>query len=167
MSERGAASTGLGVDISGNPVIDPTKNVLYTLDRESQRQDELREAESRFQNYAREFEARFSAAISGAEKERIDQLADLRAQYEERIAATLNVSIEARSAVLSGQLSQGQAAVEKRLFELEQFRLTATLSQSGSSRQSMGRSEVVAWFVSGVLLLTTIGTCVAAFLVHH
>lgn len=40
--------TGLGVDKAGNPVVDPTANVLALVEAEAERQDGLREAEQRY-----------------------------------------------------------------------------------------------------------------------
>jgi len=39
---------GIGVDAEGGPVVDPTSNVLGLVSAAVQRQDDLREAESKF-----------------------------------------------------------------------------------------------------------------------
>jgi hypothetical protein len=212
---------GEGIDAAGNAVIDPTKNVLDLVRAESIRQDGLREAESRFQKFARDAEARKAAELRMAESARIDQLAQLRQSYESRISDMLAESVKSTSGLVGTQLIQIQATFDKRVSELEQFRwaaggkasvadpaiseaiasmgqkissladatalsiqktsdttalaikelaaaiATLKATESGVARQSMGRSEVVAWFVGGVMLIATIGTALTSIFMHH
>ena len=87
------SAAGTGVDIYGGPVVDPTKNVLGWMANESKYQDAMRDMESKLSKAARE-----------AERQRIDDLAALRADYDKRIAEDLRINVKTTSDQLAGQL---------------------------------------------------------------
>lgn len=100
--------------------IDPTKNVLDTVSAAVQRQDDLRDAEARYQNAMREAESR-----------RLEQrMADDR-YYGERIAGMLAKSVENTSALLSKQVEQTQAGLNVRVTELEKNRYESSGKSAG------------------------------------
>src|ERR1700732_1417802 len=103
LRKPGARGYGLGVDASGTPVIDPTKNVDALVKAEGRFQDGMREAESRmqnfardaldkFQNFARDAESKMQTWMRDSESKRLDQLSDQRRDYEKRIADMLSES---------------------------------------------------------------------------
>ena len=65
---------GLGVDYQGNPVVDPTKNVLDLVAAAIKRQDDLREAESRHVREIAGLRAEYTAELRKAETARIDAI---------------------------------------------------------------------------------------------
>jgi len=74
-------STGLGVDKAGNPVIDPTKNVLDLVAAESRRQDDLRLAAEKLSDVKHEhakelieLNANNSRELRAAETKRLDAI---------------------------------------------------------------------------------------------
>jgi hypothetical protein len=146
-------SAGLGVDVYGNPVIDPTKNVEDLVeankaaDREIRAADNrfldaqlsaaeklqnfARDAETRFQNFAREAEARLQTALRDAETGRIDQIAQVTKDFQDTIRDMLAESVRSTSTLVSNQLLQIQATFNERVSKLEAFQW-----------QSAGRSSV-------------------------
>jgi len=80
--------TGIGVDATGGPVIDPTANVISLTEAAVKRLDDLRDAESRRVNELREAESR-----------RIDEQAALRAEYADKLAVAEAKRIDAIRAV--------------------------------------------------------------------
>jgi hypothetical protein len=66
-------SPGPGVDVRGDPVIDPTKNVLDLVTAAIQRQDDLREADVRHGREAAALRDRYEDMLRQAEKERLEE----------------------------------------------------------------------------------------------
>jgi hypothetical protein len=87
------SGAGVGVDVFGRGVVDPTKNVRELVLAESKYQDAMRDAETRFQNAMRDGEAR-----------RLNDLAALRQVYDARIAEDLRVGVKTTSEQLASQL---------------------------------------------------------------
>ena len=100
-------SPGPGVDVEGNPVIDPTANVRELVDAAIQRQDDLREAESRHvrehcavmhSEHARELrykETERINAIRAVDVEAVQRAAEVQAAQAQTLAATVTTSAEA------------------------------------------------------------------------
>lgn len=133
---------GYAVDPAGRSVIDPTKNVLDLVKAESQYQNDMRDAEARMQkmsvdslaqltSYRHDAESKLQTWMRDAERDRINQLASLRDNYEKRIADMLSDSVKSNSQLVATQLLQIQGSFGERLNRLEEFRLT-----------SQGRSSV-------------------------
>jgi hypothetical protein len=147
------STLGVGVDASGGPVVDPTKNVedlveankaaaaetrasdMRYLDAQLGAQEKLqtfaREAADRFQTFAREFESKFQTALREAETGRIDQIADVTKAFQDTIRDMLAESVRSTSTLVSNQLLQIQATFNERVSKLEAFQW-----------QSAGRSSV-------------------------
>lgn len=118
---------GEGVDAFGGPVVDPTKNVLDLVKAESIRQDGLRDAETR----------------------RIDQLADLRAQYESKIESIQAANLERTSMLLAQQVREVKAELADRMSKMEQFRW-----ESGAWRG--GQSQLISWAIAAAAVTFSI-----------
>ncbi len=103
-------------------IIDPTKNVLDVVEAERQRQDSLREAESRYQNEMR------AAAVK-----RLDDLTAQARFYQTEIAVMLAKSVESTSSLVSTQLLQIQTILNERVSKLEQFRYESSGRGTGLS----------------------------------
>src|SRR5687768_74589 len=105
LAEADMPETGVG------KVIDPTKNVL-----------DLVEAESRFQNAAREAESRFQNAAREAETRRLSDLAALSVRYDEIIEKMRQTSLDSTSTLLATQLKETKNDLSDRMSKQEQFR---------------------------------------------
>jgi hypothetical protein len=86
---------------------DPTRNVDNLVSAEARHQDSMRAAETM----------------------RIDQLAELRRDYETQISNILSAGVKDKSDLVSSQLVQIQNTFDTRVAKLEEFRLT-TLARS-------------------------------------
>jgi cobalamin biosynthesis Mg chelatase CobN len=125
VSERkGGINPGLGVDAQGNPVLDPTKNVLDLVEAAIQRQDDLREAESR---HVRE--------TSRAEASHVREIAALRAEYQAELRSAEIERIDAIRAVDVAAIQQSRSEAETRA--------TALANQVQASAEAM-RNQVAA-----------------------
>src|SRR5687768_17871694 len=83
---------GIGADAQGNPVIDPSKNVLDLVEAAIQRQDDLRAAESR---HNREVAAIRDQALKDMAALRAEYAGELRLKETERIDAIRAVDVQA------------------------------------------------------------------------
>jgi hypothetical protein len=101
------SAAGTGVDIYGGPVVDPTKNVLDLVKAESKYQDAMRAAG----------EDKMSA-LARAEQRRLDDLANLRLIYDQRIAEDLRVNVKTTSDQLAGQLVKETGALSNQISTL-------------------------------------------------
>jgi len=86
---------GLGVDFKGNPVVDPTKNVLDLVDSAMRRQDDLRAAEGLRQDDLRQMEYRH-----------VREIASLRAEYQAELRMAETARIDAIRAVDVGAVNR-------------------------------------------------------------
>lgn len=120
----GRAGSGLPVDRSGGPTVDPTKNVLdltraeskyqdYAREQEAKRQDNLRDAEITRLDQLHKAESQLQHTINEhqvlankAETRRLDDLAALRQQYEVRAADSLALQVKTTSDLISTQLDK-------------------------------------------------------------
>jgi hypothetical protein len=113
----GPPAPGIGIDRNGEPVIDPTKNVMDTFEAGMRRQDDLREAESRALRREMELRAEFDKEIRSGEKERIDAIravdvgavqraAEVAAQQASVLAATLAQTAESVRAAQAATATQ-------------------------------------------------------------
>jgi len=82
------APTGMSVDASGGPVIDPTANVLQLVEASIKRLDDLRFAETQRID-----------DLSKAESRRVNEQSTIRADYEEKLRAAEAKRIDAIRAV--------------------------------------------------------------------
>ena len=94
------------------------------VDRYDQQRDPTRNVDSLVAA-----EAAHQTAMRAAETTRIDQLAELRRDYESQISAILSAGVKDKSDLVSTQLVQIQQTFDTRVAKLEEFRLT-TLARS-------------------------------------
>lgn len=110
--------TGLPVDISGGPTIDPTENVLNLVDAANQRQDDLRGSERRY----------FDAAIA-----HVKELATLRAEYQEKILA-LQADFQSR-------LDAAESARIDSIREVDRLAMVNTATQSRAETATLAATQ--------------------------
>lgn len=99
-------------------VIDPTKNVLDTVF-----------AQEKFQNLAREYEAK----LRDAEMRRIKELAEQKDKYDFNLATILRSNSDSANVLLATQLKEMKNDFNERMTKQEQFRFESTGKSSGAS----------------------------------
>jgi hypothetical protein len=109
----GTASPGPGVDRYGAPVVDPTKNVLDLVRAAIERQDNLREAESRHIRELASIRAEHDQQLRVADQERDRELRAsdhdrmaMRAAYEDKLRVQESARIDAIRAVDVGAVTR-------------------------------------------------------------
>ena len=110
MNENAEVTPGPGVDRFGRPVVDPTENVLQLVAAAIQRQDDLRAAEAR---HLREIEAMRAESLRN-ERAHLRELAEQRAEYDNRLHKAEANRIDAIRAVDVTAVQQTAAAAETR-----------------------------------------------------
>jgi hypothetical protein len=142
-----AGQPGVAVDSRGGTVIDPSKNVEDLVEAKASGDRALRAADlrfadaqftalekqanlarqhdARFQDYAREAEAKMQVQRTDAETRRIDQLAQTRQEFQNTIRDMLAESVRTTSTLVSTQLVQIQATFDTRVSKLEAQAFTA------------------------------------------
>lgn len=141
---------GMAVDVSGAPVVDPTKNVEDLVKSGIKAANALRDADIRFQdaeaNWLREsakcnaklnkqasvFRFKIANEKLNAETRRIDQLASTRQEFQNTIRDMLAESVRTTSTLVSTQLVQIQATFDTRVSKLE----AAAFTQAGRTSVS-------------------------------
>jgi len=112
-----AEGNGMGVDIRGNPVIDPTKNVLDLVNASITRINDLNTIrDRRIDDLEKAEQNRVDAALA-AEVHRIDEVAQLREKYQLLLANAESHRLDAIRAVdvaavqVANEKANAQAAV--------------------------------------------------------
>jgi hypothetical protein len=130
---RNPPGRGLGVDISGGPVVDPTENVLALVDVEKAHQHELRVLESRYQDAMRKAETRRVNERIEAQTIRVNELAAQKMMFDLEIAKILRTNQDAASTLLATQLKEVKNDLSDRTAKLEQFRWESGGKFSGAN----------------------------------
>jgi hypothetical protein len=126
---------GLGVDAQGNPVRDPTKNVLDLVEAAIQRQDDLRDVETRHAREVAEIRAECARELRISETKRIDAVARVRASYEDKLRKAETARIDAIRAV--------DVAAVQRAADVQSEAAQALATQVQTSAEAM-RAQVAA-----------------------
>jgi hypothetical protein len=104
---------GPATDAKGNPVVDPTANVLALVAAAIQRQDDLRDAEARHLREVSDIRAAYAADLRHAETQRIDAIraVDVAAvQQASQVSATQASTLAAQVATSAETLRTQVAA---------------------------------------------------------
>jgi hypothetical protein len=175
---------GLGVDARGDPVVDPTKNVLDLVSAAIKRQDDLRDAESRHVREIAGLRAEYMAELRAAESARIDAIrrvdveavqraAEVQANQQTILANQVSAAAEAMrtqvSAAATAAATALGAALEpiiKDIADLRraQYEAQGVKAQSGDTRGGLaimiaGASAVIAFVavIAAVVIAVTAG----------
>lgn len=134
---------GLGVDVHGNPVIDPTENVIALTNAANRRQDDLRESakeisdskiahlkeigdlRERYQENISKLREDHQAKISAAESGRIDSIRQVDREEVAKTAMAANTAI----ATLAKQTTDLATTLQRQVSD------TATAAEARSSAQ--------------------------------
>ncbi len=119
--------------------IDPTKNVL-----------DLVNAESKFQNSAREYEAK----LRDVEMRRLKELAEQKERYDLETAKTLRANLDASTLLLATQLKETKSDLSDRVAKVERF-------QYETSGRSTGTNDLWALIVGGLGVVIGVGGVIA------
>lgn len=104
-------SQGPSVDRTGQPVVDPTANVLALVKAETKRQDDLREMITKHLESTARIRAQYEDRLRAAETSRIDAIRQVDVGNVQR-AAEVQAGV---AAALEGKVAQTAAAFESRL----------------------------------------------------
>lgn len=169
--------TGLGVDSTGGPVIDPTQNVLDLVKAAIQRQDDLRAAESRHTREIAMLRAEYDEKLRKAETARIDAIravdvgavnraAEVSAQQATTLAVqvaqsaeTLRTQVAAAATAATVALAAALEPIQKDIADLRraQYEAQGVKSNVGETRLNLGAIlGGLAVAVSLVLLIVTL-----------
>jgi hypothetical protein len=149
---------GPGVDRQGNPVIDPTKNVLDLVTAAIARQDDLRAAADRHVREMADLRADYDAQLRRAETARIDAIravdvgavnraAEVSAQQATTLAVqvaqsaeTLRTQVAAAATAATVALAAALEPIQKDIADLRraQYEAQGVKAQSGDSRLNLG-----------------------------
>lgn len=142
---KAQSGAGMGVDVYGGPVIDPTENVLSLVDVEKAHARELRAADLEHDRDLRTAEARYQDGMRQAEKEKQEALAVLKQGYDKQISDILTVQVKTTSELISTQLDKVTTSLSNQInaARQEQIGLIGTLSER------IGRLEQNQWQTSG------------------
>jgi hypothetical protein len=169
---------GLAVDYQGNPVIDPTKNVLDLVAAAIKRQDDLREAESRHVREIAGLRAEYTAELRRAETARIDAIravdvgavnraAEVSAQQATTLAAqvaasaeTLRTQVQAAATASNIALANALDPIQKAIDDLRraQYEAQGIKSHGGETRLNAGS------VMAGLAVLISLVVAVATLL---
>lgn len=96
------SSAGVGVDSAGGPVVDPTQNVLDLVNAAIERQDDLRDLESRHVREMIQLRGEFEDRLRDAETKRIDAIRAVDVGAVNRAAEVAAL----QATTLAGQVAQ-------------------------------------------------------------
>ncbi len=140
---RRGSSPGPGVDQYGQPVVDPTRNVLDLVSAAIERQDDLREMESTHLRELADLRAHYDARLREAETARIDAIravdvgavnraAEVSAAQAQTLATQVTVSAEtlrtqvaAAATAASTALSAALEPIQKDIADLRRAQYEA------------------------------------------
>lgn len=168
-----SANPGIGVDAAGNPVVDPTQNVLDLVEAAIKRQDDLRAAAAEHTKEMASLRARYDERLREAESDRIDAI---RAVDVGNVAAAA-AAAETRATTLAGQVATSAEALRNQVSEAataQTVALAAALDPIQKDIADLRRAQYEAQgqktqvvetqaHGSGVALWVSIGVAAVAF----
>ena len=138
---------GEGVDAGGNPVIDPTKNVLDLVEAAIRRQDDLRSAEASSLRREMLLRADYDEKLRQAESARIDAIRSVdvgavnrAAEVQATQAGALAAQVLATADAFRVSLAAALEPIQKDIRDLRdaQSRTVGGKDQTGETRLNLG-----------------------------
>jgi hypothetical protein len=163
-------ATGIGVDAHGNPVIDPTKNVLDLVEAAIRRQDDLRVLEARWLRREIEIRAQYDQRLREAESARIDAIrsvdvgavqraaevqlaqATALATQQATMAETLRTQVAAAATASATSLGAALVPLQEAIADLRRAQYEAQGSKTGIS-DGMKMLLAIGGFVISMIVL--------------
>jgi cobalamin biosynthesis Mg chelatase CobN len=177
---------GLGVDAQGNPVVDPTQNVLNLVAAAIQRQDDLRAAESRHVREIAGLRAEYAMELRDAETQRINAIrqvdveavqraAEVQATQATALAKQVTDAAEANRAAVAAAAAASSTAlaaalepIQKDIQELRkaQYEAAGVKAQTTDTTTSSRSNVLIGVAAAGVVVavLSVVATVVIALL---
>lgn len=143
--------SGEGVDRFGGSVVDPTKNVEDLVKALEATLAQLRSADTLRFDDLRNAESKYQDAMRDAEVRRINELAALRVQYDVIIEGMRSTSLNTTSQLLATQLREVKTDLSDRTAKLEQFRW-----ESGG--KTGGQAQIISWVIAGAAVAFAVAT---------
>lgn len=174
-----SGSPGPATDVSGNPVLDPTANVLQLVDAAIKRQDDLREAESRHvreiaalrAEYAmelREGETARINAIRQVDVEAVQRAAEVQATQQTTLANTVATAAEAMRAQVAAAATAAATAlaaalepIQKDIQDLRKAQYEAAGQKTEVVDRRAGAGSVGLWVGVGVAAVAAFISAIA------
>lgn len=161
-----AAVPGPGVDASGNPVVDPTQNVLQLVEAAIKRQDDLRETEARHMREIISIRADYDQKLREAESDRIDAIRAVDVGAVQRatevasvVAETLRTQVATTASAAATGLSAALEPIIKDIADLRraQYEAQGVKAQTveTTTRQQFTMGNLVA--IAGLVVVSLIG----------
>lgn len=136
MTATKQVTSGLGVDSRGGPVVDPTANVIALNDAANKRQDDLREAERRYNDLRYEhvaavltLHAQHHKELAIAEAARINSIRQIDREEVAKTAGSANIAL---STLAASQAAQAETLRNQ----------VATTAQAAEGRRALDMAEV-------------------------
>jgi hypothetical protein len=160
---------GQGVDSKGQPVIDPTKNVLDLVRAETKRQDDLREMEAAHVRELMERDRVYFERMRVIETARLDAI---RAVDVNAVQRATEVANQQATTLAAGQAAQADAVrvtlatalepIQKAIEELRksQYELAGQRAQVVETRDVRGDQRLN---LNTVLIMVTVAIAIATF----
>ena len=175
-----ARSLGLATDASGNPIVDPTKNVLDLVESAIRRQDDLRELETKclkeqqdlrstYDNLLREAESKRIDAIRSVDVGNVQRAAEVQAVQAATLAAqvatsaeTLRTQVAAAASAASIALAAALEPVQKDIADLRRAQYEAQGQKTQVVEARAGSGAIVAYVVGAVGAFSAVVAIVVA-----
>ena len=169
---------GAGVDASGNPVLDPTKNVLDLVEAAILRQDDLRKLTTEHVKEIVAIRAEYDEKLRDAETSRIDAIrqvdvgnvqraAEVQAAQALTLATQVTTSAEALRAQVAttatafdAKLTLALEPIQKRIDDLTRAQYETVGQKTQVVEARAGSGAIVGYVVGGVGVLATVITLV-------
>jgi cobalamin biosynthesis Mg chelatase CobN len=156
MSEYEAGSSGPAIDRHGNPVIDPTKNVLDLVAAAIQRQDDLRGLESAHIREVLDLRGQHTREMREAEAERLDAIRANDAAAAQRTADVLATQVTTLAAQTASDLKLIQTAIDS--LRQAQYQTQGEKAQTSESRSANTYIVAILGTIGTVLIIGLMAT---------
>lgn len=161
---------GLGVDARGNPVIDPTANVLQLVQAAIARLDDLREVGLRHVNEISAGRGEYEQKLREAEAGRIDAIRAVDVQAVQRAAdvqaaqaATLATQVTDTAAAFALALDAALVPIKKDIADLRQVQYETAGGKAQTIETGTSRNAVAGIAVAAAAIIVSAGL----YLVSH
>lgn len=155
--ESGKVSQGPAIDKVGDPVIDPTKNVLDLVTAAIQRQDDLRSLDNKWRDFVDNLRAYHIREMRKAEADRIDAIRAVDVSnvqqasvVAENRATTLANTVAATASAFDAKLTTELAPIKKDISDLRQVQYEGVGGKTQIKETQARTSNSGVWIGLGI-----------------